>query len=213
MEKTTINLKNITKIIQGNEIIKNVNLDFESGNIYGIVGGNGCGKSILLKVISGLSNPTQGTISINKTTLKKGDFPKNMGILINTPGLLLEYSAIQNLTFLASINKKISINDIRNTLDLVGLNPEDKRKIKNYSLGMKQKVGIAQAIMENPDIIILDEPMNALDEESVNNIRKIILDLKNKGKLIIITSHNKEDINILCDYIYKIDNGQIQEVN
>nr|WP_317333884.1 ABC transporter ATP-binding protein [uncultured Romboutsia sp.] len=213
MKKTTINLKNITKIIQGNEIIKNVNLDFESGNIYGIVGGNGCGKSILLKVISGLSNPTQGTISINKTTLKKGDFPQNMGILINTPGLLLEYSAIQNLTFLASINKKISINDIRNTLDLVGLNPEDKRKIKNYSLGMKQKVGIAQAIMENPDIIILDEPMNALDEKSVNNIRKIILDLKNKGKLIIITSHNKEDINILCDYIYKIDNGQIQEVN
>lgn len=207
MEKLTIKLENINKTIRKNQILKNINLNFESGNIYGIVGINGCGKSVLLKVISGLMSPTEGNLYINNNLLKRGDFPGNMGILIDTPGLLLDYSATKNLELLASVNNKINNKDIEDVLNLVGLDPENKKKVKYYSLGMKQKLGIAQAIMENPGFIILDEPMNALDENSVKNIRNIILDLKRKGKLIIITSHNSEDIKILCDYIFKIDNG------
>ncbi len=213
MDKTVIEIKNLSKEIDGQTILKDINLDIKEGHIYGITGRNGSGKSMLLKTMIGLIIPTSGQIKINNTILNKGDIPSNIGILINSPGLLLQCSAFQNLKILASIKNIISDDDIKKALNSVGLNPDDKRAVKKYSLGMKQKVGIAQAIMENPNILILDEPMNALDENSIQNLRELILELKKDKKTIILTSHNKDDIEKLCDYVYHMSDGKIENVN
>lgn len=207
-----IELKNICKNFGNYKVLDNINISFEKGKIYGLVGRNGSGKSVLIKIISGLILPTSGKLLIDDE-LYNGKFPNNLGILFDEVGMLPNLSAFDNLKLLSSIKNKINDNEIKKNLELFGLDGNDKRKFKNYSLGMKQKVGIANALMENPDLVLLDEPMNGLDEESVYAFREILISLKNKNKIIIITSHNKEDISILCDYVYKIADGLIMNQN
>nr|KEI06313.1 bacitracin transport ATP-binding protein BcrA [Clostridium sp. K25] len=209
MDKHIIKVENLSKEIDCNVIFDNINLNISEGTICGIVGINGSGKSMLLKAISGLVYGSSGTIKVFDTIIHNGKFPENFGVLLDSPGLLPQYSAFDNLKILASINNVITDNQIKDTLKLVGLNPDDKRPTKKYSLGMKQKVGIAQALMEKPKLLLLDEPMNALDEKSILHMRELILNLKKQKVTIVLTSHNKDDIDILCDKVYKIDSGKL----
>ena len=194
------------------QVLKDINFEFEKGKIYGIVGKNGSGKSMFFKAICGLINKTSGSIKVLDNSIENGYFAKDVGIIIESPGFLPQYSAFNNLKILASINNKINDNDIINAISLVGLNPYDKKEVKKYSLGMKQKLGIAQAIMESPKILILDEPMNGLDHESINQIRKLLLEQKNNGVTILLASHNKDDITVLCDKIYNMNSGILTEI-
>lgn len=187
-----------------------MNLTIEKGTVVGFVGQNGSGKSVLFKLISGIYRPDEGQITVrNKELGKDCDFPENIGILIDTPGFIDIYTGFQNLKYLASIRNIINDEKIKQTLALVGLDPENKTKVKNYSLGMKQKLAIAQAIMEEQDILLLDEPFNALDDESHQKMLDLVKALQKEGKTILITSHNDDDIKYLCDIIYKIKNQQI----
>ena len=208
-----LKIENLTKIIKGNEVLKDINLELDKACIYGFLGMNGSGKTMLFRVISGLIKPTSGKIYIEgqeiDTFISKNI---NLGVLIESPRFWENYTAFENLKALSLIKNVIGDNDIVEVLNRVGLDPYNKKKVKTYSLGMKQKLGIAQAIMEKPDLIILDEPTNALDEESVINIRNILLEEKRRGATILIASHNSEDINILCDKKYKVKCGKV-EVN
>lgn len=209
-----IELINVSKSFNKRNIFNNVNLRIEKGSTIGIIGANGSGKSVLFQLICGFLKVDNGEIYIRGKKLGKDfDFPKDVGILINTPGYIDIYSGFKNLKFLAGINNKIDDKKIISTLEIVGLNPEDKTKVKDYSMGMKQKLGIAQAIMEDQDIIILDEPFNALDFKTYNDIKKLILNLKDKGNTILLTSHNYDDIEELCDKIYVIVDSSIQELS
>ena len=164
---------------------------------------------MFFKAICGLINKTSGSIKVLDNSIENGYFAKDVGIIIESPGFLPQYSAFNNLKILASINNKINDNDIINAISLVGLNPYDKKEVKKYSLGMKQKLGIAQAIMENPDILILDEPFNGLDKDSVKEMRSLLLSLRDAGKLILLASHNPLDISLLCDSAFEIDRGML----
>lgn len=208
-----VEIKKINKKIDGKIILNDINLNLEKGLIYGIIGRNGSGKSMLFKLICGLTKPTSGEIFVFNKQIHNGDLPESLGLIIEKPGFLPQYSAFENLKMLASINNIISDEEIRKVISLVGLSSDDKTPIKKYSLGMKQRLGIAQAIMENPKLLILDEPMNALDEEGVDLVRKILIDLKSKDVTIIIASHNKEDIEMLCDKVYKISSGNLEAIN
>ena len=209
---SAISLNNLNKDFKRTKIIKNINLEVETGKIYGIIGRNGSGKSILFKLICGLLVQSSGSIKVFEEKITKGIFPKNIGILLDSTGFIPNYSAFTNLKSIAIINNIISDDDIRKSLKIVGLNPADKKPIKKYSIGMKQKLGIAQAIMEKPKLLLLDEPMNGLDEESVNKMRNLLIKLnKEQNVTILLTSHNREDINILCDKIYKLDKGTLLE--
>lgn len=209
MSNTIVEITNVSKIINNNKILDNINVSFDAGNIYGIVGRNGSGKTMLFKSICGLVNITEGRIVVFNKEISNGEFPESTGVIIENPGFLPQYSGYRNLEILASINNKITTDDIKNTIQKVGLIPDDKRPVKKYSLGMKQRLGIAQALMENPKFLILDEPMNGLDEEGVGEIREILLNLKKQSVTILLASHNKEDISSLCDYIYMMDNGKL----
>lgn len=212
MKKIVIN--NLTKEIKGEKILDNINIELEEGKIYGFVGYNGSGKSMLFKAICGLIKPTNGYVKIEDMILGKDiSFPKNIGVLIEEPGFIPNYTGFNNLKILADIQGKINDNQIKEALNIVGLDPNNKKSVKKYSLGMKQKLGIAQAIMEDPEILILDEPMNALDLDSVKKIRNLLLELKEKGKTILIASHNKEDIELLSDKIYILDKGKVLSNN
>lgn len=205
-----IKIKNVSKVIDENELLSNIDLTFTKGNIYGITGRNGSGKSILFKSLCGFIKPTTGEIIVNGINLyDKNTFPANTSALIDNSSFLNDLSGFENLELLAAINNYIGKEEIYNTLKDVGLFEEKDKKFKKYSLGMKRKLGIAQALMENDDIIILDEPFNGLDESSVEKIRNILLEIK-KDKIIIIASHIKEDIAILCDCVYTLDNGKIK---
>ena len=173
--RNVVEISNLTKDIKGTKVLNKVNLQLESGKAYGIVGRNGSGKSMLFKAICGLINTTEGSITVFDKVIKNGSFPDDVGMIIENPGFLLQYSAFKNLKILASINNKISDERIKETIALVGLDPEDKKIVKKFSLGMKQRLGIAQALMENPKLLILDEPMNGLDSEGVKQIREILL--------------------------------------
>lgn len=208
-DKVIININNLSKKANGLDILKNISVKFKEGNIYGIVGRNGSGKTMLFKAICGLINPTDGEVYVFNKCIKNGTFPNETGVIIETPGFLPQYSAFENLKILASINNKIDDETIKHYISLVTLDPNDKRPVKKFSLGMRQKLGIAQALMENPKLLILDEPMNSLDEDSVELIRSILSDLKNKGVTILLSSHNRDDINKLCDYIYTIKSGEL----
>lgn len=200
----------ITKRIRKKIILDNINMSMNSGNIYGIVGRNGSGKTMLFRALSGLMKIDSGSIVLDNKELHKDiNVLPNLGIVIENAGLYPELTGLDNLKMLAKLKNKISEDDIINTIERVGLNPKDKRPYRKYSLGMKQRIIIAQAIMEKPDIIMLDEPTNALDEEGVDEVRKIILEEKERGALILLASHNKEDIKLLADKVFYIQNGKI----
>lgn len=192
-------------------LLKNINLVVEKGTICGIVGRNGSGKSLLFKVIAGLIASSEGSVQVQGKTIKNGAIPENFGMLLDKPGFLPQYSGLKNLKLLASIKHLIDEGEIKEAIEKVGLALDDTTPVKKYSLGMKQRLGIAQAIMEKPTFIILDEPMNGLDEEGVTEIRQLLLELRAKGATILISSHNNEDINILCDDVYKMDKGDLQK--
>lgn len=205
-----IEVSNVTKQFAGEVILENVQLKVAQGKSVGIVGGNGSGKSLLFKLICGFEKPTSGQVKIRQQVLgEKLDFPENVGVFINEPGYIELFSGYKNLQFLAAINNKISAKEIKKTMELVGLNPSNKTKVKDYSLGMKQKLGIAQAIMENQDILIFDEPFNALDYKTYQDMKAIIQQLKSQGKTILLTSHHFADIEELCDDVYVIEEGQL----
>ena len=211
-QNAAITVKNVTMKFKGQVVLNDINIDFEIGKIYGIIGRNGSGKTVLLKCICGLLLPTAGTVTVNDKIIGRDvDFPENTGFIIENPAFLQNYSALKNLKYLASIKGKIDEQTIRTFIKLVGLNPDDKKAVGKYSLGMRQRLGIAQALMENPDIIILDEPMNALDNVGVDEIRQVILKMRDRGKLIIIASHIREDIELLCDNVYEMNAGQIKD--
>ncbi len=205
-----IKITHLSKNIKKAVILDDVNMELESGRIYGLKGKNGSGKTMLMRAICGLITPTNGTVEIDGKILGKDiSFPESIGVLIENPSFISNYTGMKNLQVLASIQKRIGDEEIRNTLELVGLDPNDKRTFKKYSLGMKQRLGIAEAIMERPDIVILDEPINALDEAGAAMIREILHNLRNEGKLIILACHDTEELNFLADEIYEIAEGKI----
>ena len=201
-----IELKNVSKKFRTNIIYKNINLEIEKGNCVGFVGGNGSGKSVLFQLITGLIPIDSGKVVVNGVELGKNnrDFPQDVGILINEPGYISYLSGLNNLLLLAEIQNLIDENKVRETMIRVGLNPDDKTPVKKYSMGMKQKLGIAQAIMEDQSIIILDEPYNALDFNTNIEITKILEGLKSEGKTILLTSHQHDYMRKLCDEMYLI---------
>lgn len=205
-----IEIKEVSKSFRGVEVLKNVSMTLESGHIYGFIGHNGSGKTVLLKLICAFLEPTTGEILFNgKNIIKNNEFPPNTRALIERPTFISELSGKENLDLLAKIQKKIGEKEVDNTLEKVGLEKDKDKLYYKYSLGMKQKLGIAQVLMEDPQILILDEPFNGLDEESAKNIREILLEEKKKGKLIILATHLKEDIELLCDELYKFDDGVV----
>lgn len=208
-----IKVNDVFLTIKNVPILVNVNARFEQGQIHGLIGRNGSGKTMIMKCICGFVKPTSGKITVNGKVIGKDcDFPENTGIIIETPGFIPYYSGYKNLKLLADLNKKISKEDIIQTMKKVGLSPELKRHVRKYSLGMRQRLGLAQAIMENPDSLILDEPMNGLDKDGVNDMRQYLLDLKAQGKTIIIASHSAEDISVLCDTVCEMDKGVLTRI-
>lgn len=208
-----IKIKNVTKKYDSIEVLKNVSVGFEKGKIHGLIGRNGSGKTVLIKCICGLIPVTSGEIYVNDKQVGKDiDIPKNIGAIIETPGFLSNYSGYNNLKFLASIRNKIDKKKIRETIELVGLDPDSKKHVGKYSLGMRQRLGLAQAIMEDPEILFLDEPMNGLDKHGVEEMRELFKELRNQGKTIIMANHSAEDIDILCDTVYEMDLGCISRV-
>lgn len=204
-------IENLSKTIKNNKILDNVNLTFESGHVYGLVGRNGSGKTMLLRAICGLIFPDSGKVIIDGKQLHKDiSFPESCGIIIENTDLLPNFSAFDNLKMLSEIKNTANDNMIKSAIKSVGLDPDSKKKVKTFSLGMKQRLSIAQALFEDPDILLLDEPTNALDEDGVNDVRRILLEQKKKNKLIIIASHNKEDISLLSDTVISVSNGRFQ---
>lgn len=207
-----IELKNVTKEFDKVEVIKNISLEFETGKIYGLYGRNGSGKSVLMKLICGFLIPTKGKVLINgKDFNAKNEYPDNLRAVIEKPSFFPELTGFENLKLLAKIQNKINDEEIIKALDLVNLIDEKDKKYSKYSLGMKQKLAIAQAIMEDPSILILDEPFNGIEEKSVEKITKFLKEEAKNGKTIIFSTHIKEDLENLADIIYKIDNGTIYE--
>lgn len=203
----------VSKTIKRKNILKEVSLHLEGGRIYGFVGNNGSGKTMLLRALSGLMNIDSGRICWNGKVLHK-DFAvlPSLGILLENAGLYPSLTGRQNLEYLAGLKNRINAEQIRQTLVRVGLDPADGRCYRKYSLGMKQRLAIAQAVMELPDVLMLDEPTNALDEEGIGIIRKLILEEKERGALILLTSHNREDIRILVDELYRLEGGVASRV-
>ncbi|MEG0022291.1 MAG: ABC transporter ATP-binding protein [Bacilli bacterium] len=205
-----LKIENLTKKIDDNIILDDININFKEGFIYGIIGKNGSGKSMLLKTICGFLTPTSGNVFVDDLDIYKNTkIIPNARALIGNPEYLPDYSGTENLKFLADIQKKIGDKEIKETIDIVNLSKDANKKMKKYSLGMKQKVGIAQVLMENPKIMIFDEPFNGLDEESIIKIREHLKKIK-KDKIIIIATHYKEDIEKLIDVTIKISNGKIE---
>ncbi|MDD2960044.1 MAG: ATP-binding cassette domain-containing protein [Lachnospiraceae bacterium] len=207
-KKNEVFIDHVTKRFGEDLILKEVTLRLRPGKVYGIVGNNGSGKTVLMKCICGFLPVTAGEITVFGQRIGKDvDFPQNLGAIIETPGFLTHLTGRRNLEILAGLQRKISKAQIRIVLKQVGLDPDMKKQVAKYSLGMRQRLGIAQAIMENPEFLILDEPFNGLDKHGVEEIRKILLDQKKAGKTILLASHNEEDIRILCDQVYEMDAG------
>lgn len=205
-----INIDNISKSFDKGLVLNNINLCFESGKVYGLKGRNGSGKTMLLRAISGLILPDSGTIKIDDKIL--GDdlsFPPSVGVLIENPGYIPELSGKENLKNIADIKGVISDKEINEIMKYFDLEPESKKPVKKYSLGMKQKLGLCMAFMEDPELVLLDEPMNALDEKAVNDLKDLILKKENEGKLIIIASHDLEDLEELTNEIIEMQNGEV----
>lgn len=210
---SVIEVKNVVKRWGNNTVLKSVELEVDRSEIVGIIGHNGSGKTVLMKCICGFITPDKGEITVSGKRIGKDvDIPKNIGLIIETPGFLPNFSGFGNLWQLAKIRGKISKDDVRAVIKKVGLDPGEKKHVGKYSLGMKQRLGIAQAIMEDPDILILDEPMNGLDKNGVEDMRELLLRLKDDGKAMIIASHNSVDIDVLCDRVFQIDKGVLTQV-
>lgn len=208
-----IEIDHVTKKFKEDMVLYDINVSMEQGKVYGFCGNNGSGKTVLMKCICGFLPVTQGTIRVNgKVIGKETDFPVNTGVIIETPGFLTNLSGMRNLEILAALQGKIGRKEMEYAMRKAGLEPSLKKSVSKYSLGMRQRLGIAQAIMEDPEFLILDEPFNGLDKHGVADIRKLLLELKAQGKTIILASHNSEDIRILCDKVYEMDGGRMREL-
>lgn len=213
MREAAIQIEQVSKSFQGREVLKNISCELNWGQVYGIVGNNGSGKTVLMKCICGLLPYDEGSIRVNGKKIGKDvDFPEDMGMIIESPGFLPGMTGIKNLKILAAVNHRVQESQIRETMRVVGLDPNLKQPVGKYSLGMRQRLGIAQAIMEKPDILILDEPTNGLDKKGVEEFRNLILAFKKEGKTIILASHNAEDVRLLCDNVSELDGGRLIEV-
>ena len=207
-----LTVENLSKKIKDKTILNNINLELESGNVYGFVGRNGCGKTMLFRAVSGLINIDSGKVILDGKELHVDmQILPDMVIILENAGLYTEFTGKKNLEILSKIRNKISSEDIDDAIRRVGLDPDDKRTVRKYSLGMKQRIALAQAIMEHPSIIILDEPTNALDEDGVKKIRQIIMEEKERGSMILLASHNREDIEQLADKVFYMVDGEIKE--
>lgn len=206
-------MENVSKSFGSECVLRNVSCTFEAGKIHGIIGKNGSGKTILMKLICGLTLPTSGEVRVRGQRIGKDvDVPPDIGALIDAPGFLSYHSGRKNLRYLAQLNRKINDDGVRAAMERVGLDYTSKKLVGKYSLGMRQRLGIAQAIMENPEILLLDEPMNGMDKQGSENIRQLILELRAEGKTIFLASHIPQDIDILCDTVHEIDAGCLMVV-
>lgn len=207
-----IKIENVTKTFKENTVLNNVSINFEKGKIHGLIGRNGSGKTVLMKCICGFIPVTSGSITVRNKVICKNNVPENIGLIIETPGFLPNYSGYRNLKFLADISGKANKNAIIRSIESVGLDPHSKKHVGKYSLGMRQRLGLAQAIMEDPDLLILDELMNGLDKDGVKDMRDYLLKLKEQGKTMLIASHSAEDIEILCDTVCEMDKGVLTKL-
>jgi ABC-type multidrug transport system, ATPase component len=207
-----IKIENVTKTFKENTVLNNVSINFEKGKIHGLIGRNGSGKTVLMKCICGFIPVTSGSITVRNKVICKNNVPENIGLIIETPGFLPNYSGYRNLKFLADISGKANKNAIIRSIESVGLDPHSKKHVGKYSLGMRQRLGLAQAIMEDPDLLILDEPMNGLDKDGVKDMRDYLLKLKEQGKTMLIASHSAEDIEILFDTVCEMDKGVLTKL-
>ena len=211
--ENAITVTNVTKKFKDTVVLNDISVNFEKGKVHGLIGRNGSGKTMLMKCICGIVPYTNGVITVNGKQIGKDvDIPENVGVIIETPGFLPNYSAYNNLKFLGVIKNKVDKEKIRSVISSVGLDPDDKKHVGKFSLGMRQRLGLAQAIMEDPDLLILDEPMNGLDKDGVKDMRQYLLNLKEQGKTILIASHSAEDIDVLCDTVHEMDKGRLTNV-
>lgn len=212
-EEYYIELDHVKKRFGDEEVLKELTWKMEKGKVYGIVGNNGSGKTVLMKCICGFLPVTQGSVKVGgKYIGRETDFPESLGVIIETPGFLTNLSGRKNLEILADLRGKLRREDITAVLMKVGLDPGLKKPVSKYSLGMRQRLGIAQAIMEDPELLILDEPFNGLDKHGVEEIKNLLLKQKGEGKTILLASHNSEDIRVLCERVYEMDGGVMREV-
>lgn len=213
MSDIVIRIEHVYKKFGEEEVLHDIQHAFEAKQIHGIVGNNGSGKTVLMKCICGFMHPTSGAIYVDYEQVGKDvDFPKDMGIIIETPGFLPNLTGIKNLQLLASLNRTIGTKEIREVIRRVGLDPDMKKSVGKYSLGMRQRLGIAQAIMEDPTLLILDEPFNGLDKHGVREMRELLKALREQGKTILLASHNASDIEELCDTVCEMDAGVLSKV-
>lgn len=213
MSNIIVSFENVYKSFNNEQILRNVSCTFEAGKIHGFVGKNGSGKTVLMKMICGLILPSSGTVHVRGQQIGKDiDVPPNIGALIDSPGFLSYHSGKKNLRYLANLNRKIGDSDIHAVMERVGLDYNSKKAVGKYSLGMRQRLGIAQAIMENPEILLLDEPMNGMDKHGSEDIRRLILDLRTEGKTIFLASHIPQDVDIMCDTIFELDAGVVTKI-
>ncbi len=208
-----IEIERVSKKFKEEIVLHDINVFMERGGVYGFSGNNGSGKTVLMKCICGFLPVTEGTIRVNgKVIGREIDFPEDIGVIIETPGFLTNLTGMRNLEILAALRGRISRKEIEAAIRKAGLDPKLKKAVSKYSLGMRQRLGIAQAIMEDPEFLILDEPFNGLDKHGVADIRALLQELKKQGKTIILASHNSEDIRILCDKVYEMDGGRMREL-
>ena len=204
-----IEVKNVSKNFRVTRALDNISLDFERGKIHGIIGRNGSGKTVLMKCICGFMTPTSGEVLVNGEKVRPSKAQENIGLIIETPGFIGGKSGLRNLQYLLRLRGKSDRSTVENAMRAVGLDPENKKPVRKYSLGMRQRLGIAQAIMEDPELLLLDEPMNGLDNQGVEDMRGLFAELRERGKTILLASHSNEDVRALCDTVCELDNGRV----